>query len=329
MQNALVRGVLAILVLVVAGFLLLNARSLYEGVFFYLVNSIAYQPTPVHPVSRTGRFASLYDLVRLTNVGRQNYVLEHLDQSKVLVSQIPVPNSSIPNILVRFRPEGPYTLFSAHYDKYYDNTEYQGASDNTASDSVFLASIGDLVQRDYHGPVAFLFVAAEETGLQGSKAFVDYARSNGIAIRENINFDGLGRGNLAIRPSGPVPGYIFAVPMYGNVAFDGSQFRPSPAYPPANPRLAQALLLVQPGMPVLEQFPVLSDSNTFQSNGIDTVCISSDDMRYLELTWDTYYDRVEHVDEQNLDRAFQLITRYAMQLNGRASLGHNSVGMSD
>ncbi len=313
MLNALARAVLVILAVLIAGLVILNARSLYEGIFFYVAKSIAYQPTLLHPVSRSGRFASLYDLVRLTNVGREEYILAHLDQTKVLVSKIPVANSPIPNIFVRFKPEGPYSLFSAHYDKYYDNNEYQGASDNTAADSVLLASIAELVRQDYHGSAAFLFVAAEETGLQGSAAFVEYARSSGIAIREDINFDDLGRGSLAIRPSAPVPGYIFAIPFYGDVAFDGSNFRPSPAYPPPNPRLTQALLQVQPGMLVLERFTALSDSNTFQSNGIDAVTISSDDMRYLELTWDTYYDRIELVDEQNLDLAFDLITRYARQ----------------
>jgi Zn-dependent M28 family amino/carboxypeptidase len=316
MLNALARITLAVLALFIAGLLIFNARSLYEGIFFYLAKGFTYQPTPAHPVSQTGRFASLYDLVRLTNVGRQDYILAHLDQSKLLVTKIPVADSPIPNIFVRFQPEGPYTLFSAHYDKAYDNVKYQGASDNTAADSVLLASVADLVQRGYHGPAAFLFVAAEETGLQGSAAFVEYARSNGIAIREDINFDDLGRGSLVLRPSAPVPGYIFAIPFYGDIAFDGSQFRPSPPYPPANPRLTQALRQVQPGMIVLERFTALSDSNTFQANGIDAVTVSADDMRYLELTWDTYYDQVQLVDEQNLDLAFDLVTRYAQRLDG-------------
>jgi Zn-dependent M28 family amino/carboxypeptidase len=315
MLNFLARAVLVILAILIAGFLALNARSLYEGIFFYVARSVAYQPTPLHPVSRSGRFASLYDLVRLTNNGREDYILAQLEQTQVLVTKIPVSGSPIPNLLVRFKPEGPYSLFSAHYDKYYDKIEYQGASDNTAADSVLLASIIELARQGYRGSAAFLFVAAEETGLQGSAAFVEYARSNGIAIREDINFDDLGRSRLAIRPSAHTPGFIFFVPLYGDVAFDGSAFRPSPTYPPANPRLTQALLRVQPDIQVLERFTALSDSNTFQSNGIDAVSISSDDMRYLELTWDTYYDHVELVDEQNLDLAFDLITRYAQQVD--------------
>ncbi len=311
----LVRTIPVILAFLIVGLLALNARSLYEGILFYVAKSIRYPPTSLHPVSRSGRFASLYDLVRLTNNGREDYILAHLERTQVLVTKIPVSGSPVPNILVRFKPEGSYALFSAHYDKYHDNIEYQGASDNTAAVSVLLASIEELAKQDYRGSAAFLFVAAEETGLQGSEAFVEYARANGLAIREDINFDGLGRSRLAIRPSAPVPGYMFAVPFYGNVAFDGSAFRPSPGYPPANLRLTQALVRIQPDIQVLERFTALSDSNTFQSNGIDAVSISSDDMRYLELTWDTYYDRVELVDEQNLDLAFDLITRYAQQMD--------------
>ncbi len=317
MLNALARIAVGILALVLAACLLLNARSIYEGIFFYLAKSVLYQPAPPHPVSRTGRFASLYDLVGLTNTGREDYILAHLDQSKAMITTIPVPNSPISNILVRFSAGSPYTLFSAHYDKSYDNLEYQGASDNTAAVSVLLASIAELAQQGYRGPAAFLFVAAEETGLQGSTAFMAFARANGINIREDINFDNLGRGNLAIRPSATLPGFIFAIPFYGEVAYDGSHLRQSLAYPPTNPRLAQALRQIQPSAVVLERFTVLSDSNTFQSKDIDAVTISADDMYYLELTWDTYYDQVQLIDEQNLALAFDLVTRYAVQLERR------------
>ena len=64
---------------------------------------------------------------------------------------------------------------------------------------------------------------------------------------------------------------------------------------------------MQPDIVVYERFPALSDSNVFQANGIDTVAISGDDMYYLEQTWHTYADRVELLDERNLDRAFDLI----------------------
>jgi hypothetical protein len=48
----------------------------------------------------------------------------------------------------------------------------------------------------------------------------------------------------------------------------------------------------------------------FQENGIDTVAFSGDNMRYLDQTSHTYADRIELLDERNLDRAFELILDY-------------------
>ncbi len=310
-QN-LLRTAAIVLLIALAALVVPNARALYEGVFFYLRDAVTYNPTPGHPVDHSGRFGSVYDLVQASNTGRRDYLLQRLAVPPNLsVVQIPVPNSPIPNLFVRFDPQGPYSVFSAHYDKAFDDANYQGASDNTAAVSVLLASIVELARRNYHGSGACLFVAAEETGVHGSPAFIEYARANGVAIRENVNFDDLGRGNLAIRPSAPEPGFVFTLPLYGNIAFDGTNFHPSPPYPPPNPRLTQALLRVAPDAVVLDHFTVLSDSNTFQANGIDSVSISGDGMYYLQLTWDTYYDRVELLDEPNLQRAFDLITQYA------------------
>jgi len=327
---SLVLGLIAL-----AALLLPNARSLYEGIFFYLRDVMAYNPSAAQPISRSGRYASLYDLIRLRNAARHDYILDRVNLPNVLVTQIPIPNSQLPSIFVRFSAQGPYSIFSAHYDKLHDDSEYQGASDNTAAVSVLLASVAELARRGDGGNRAFLFTGEEETGLRGAKAFYEYARANGIAIREIINFDNLGRGKLAIRPSTDVPGFVFTLPLYGDLAYDGrtlspigdhwlgleiakgasvrSDLRGSPPVPPANARLTQALLRVQPDIVVYERFTALSDSNVFQANGIDTVAISGDDMYYLEQTWHTYADRVELLDERNLDRAYQLIVRYAPQ----------------
>jgi Peptidase family M28 len=149
--------------------------------------------------------------------------------------------------------------------------------------------------------------------LRGAKSFYEYARANNIAIREIVNFDNLGRGRLAIRPSADIPGFVFTIPLYGDYAYDGRDLRRSALYPPANARLTQALLRAQPDIVVYERFTAVSDSNVFQANGIDTVAISGDDMYYLEQTWHTYADRVELLDERNLERAYELILRYAPQ----------------
>ncbi len=298
---------LVILAVVLAAIFIPNARALYEGIFFYLRDTVTYNPTAVQPIDSGGRYASVYDLVRFLNLARRDYILHHLDFPNVKITRIPVPNSQLDDIFVTFGSSGPYTIYSAHYDKLYDDIFYEGASDNTAAVSTLLACVTDLAKRDYRGTAAFLFTGEEETGLRGSRAFVDYAHASNVAIRENVNFDNLGRGKLAIRPSVTIPGYSFTIPFYGDLTYDGRNLRPSPPYEPANTRVTQELLRVQPDIVVYERFTALSDSNVFQANGVDAVAISGDDMRYLELTWHTYADRVELLDQRNLDRAFELI----------------------
>jgi Zn-dependent M28 family amino/carboxypeptidase len=315
--------------ILLAGFVLPNLRSLYEGIIFYLRDTISYTPNPPHQIQRDGRYSSLYDLIQLRNAERQAYILKRLD--KFRITQIPIPSSTQTDILVPMSPSGPYTVFSAHYDKIFDDSNYQGASDNTAAVSVLIASIDELARSNDGSAVAFLFTGEEERGLRGSAAFIDYARANNIAIRENVNFDNVGRGKLAIRPSAEAPGFVFTIPFLTDYAYDGRTFtpippspspstnargesRPIPSYPLAPPRLVQAVLRAQPDTIVYERFTARSDSNVFQENGIDTVAISGDDMRFLDLTWHTYADRIELLDEHNLDLAFDLILKFAMSL---------------
>ncbi|MBI5651610.1 MAG: M28 family peptidase [Chloroflexi bacterium] len=145
--------------------------------------------------------------------------------------------------------------------------------------------------------------------MRGARAFVEYARRNTIAIREIVNFDNLGRGKLAARPSAEKPGFIFWLPLIGDLAYDGRHLSASPAYPRVPITLAQSLIRAQPDLVILEQFTARSDSNVFQADGIPTVAISGDDIFFLDQTWHTYADRVELLDERNLDLAFDLIRR--------------------
>jgi hypothetical protein len=301
------RIVLAIIALILIVFVLFNVRTLGEGVY-YLRNFAAYTPVPISRLNPTGRYASLFDLVGLRNSGRLDYVRTRLNLSGVMVTTIPIPDSQFPNLFVQFKgATGPYTIFSAHYDKLRDDPTYQGASDNSAAVSVLLASVLDIAALGKPDNRAFLFTGEEETGLRGAKSFVAYANANKIPIRAIINFDNLGRGRLAIRPSASVPGFIFTLPLLGDFAYDGRGFSPSPPYPIANQRLTEELLRLQPNIVVYERFTALSDSNVFESNHIDTVTISGDDMYYLEQTWHTNADRVELIDASNLDRALDLI----------------------
>lgn len=300
------RILLVLVLLVLAALIFPNLRTLYEGILYYVRYAVI--PDSAKPISRDGRYASLYDLVQMRNLERLQYLRTRLQAAHITVEEIPIPNSNLPNLFIRFNATGPYTLFSAHYDKLHDDANYQGASDNTAAVSVLLASVQDLARRGNADNRAFLFTGEEERGLRGSAAFIEYARANQIPIRENVNFDNLGRGWLAVRPSASVPGIIFTLPFFGDWSYDGREFRASPPYPLAPATLTQALLRLQPDLVVLERFTAVSDSNVFQANGVPTVAISGDDIRFLDETWHTYADRVELLDERNLDRAFALIT---------------------
>ncbi len=131
-----------------------------------------------------------------------------------------------------------------------------------------------------------------------------------MGVREVVNFDNIGRGNLAIRPSAPAPGYVFTIPFYGDMVYDGRGFRQGVRYPLADQPLSQALARAQPALVVLERFTALTDSNVFQANSIPTVAISGDDMHFLDETWHTYSDKIELLDQANLDQTFELITHY-------------------
>lgn len=302
---------LALAVLLGAFLIVPNTRALYEGVFFYLRDALTYDARAVTPIQRAGRYASVYDLAPLRNAERLAYLQQQLAARALVVTPIAIPNSQFVNLLVRFNDAaGPYTIFSAHYDKLYDDARYEGASDNTAAVSVLLAAIDELARRGDGGARAFLFTGEEETGLRGAQAFVEYARAHALPIRAIVNFDNLGRGALAIRPAAAQPGWVVTLPFVGDWAYDGRAFNPSPPYALANAGVARRAARAQPRLVVYERFTVRSDANVFEASGIDTVTISGDNLYYLELTWHTYADRVEWLDERSLDLAFDLILRW-------------------
>lgn len=298
-------------VLVCALTILSNARALYEGVFFYLRDALTYDARAVTPINRAGRYASVYDLAALRNAERLAYLQRYLAARALSVTPIAIPNSSFPNLFVRLNATTePYTIFCAHYDKLYDDAEYHGASDNTAAVSVLLAAIDALARRGDASPRAFLFTGEEETGLRGAHAFAAYARANALPIRAIVNVDNLGRGGLAIRPAAERAGFVITFPFVGEFAYDSRAINPSPAYALANATVARRATRAQPRLVVYERFTARSDANVFEANGFDTVTISSDNLYYLETTWHTYADRVEWLDEGNLDLLFNLILRW-------------------
>jgi len=293
----------ALLVIVVIGG---NRRSLIEGLR-YLRQMMAWQPEAVQGIASDGADGVCYDLVRGTNAERCAIIVRALRDLGLEPIEIPVPDDPLPNVLVCFGPPGLATLYIAHYDKSRETPTYQGASDNTAAVSVLLATARDFVKQPPSRPVALLFTAAEEHALKGATAFLTWARASAFGIAAVINFDMLGRGRLAVRPSA-LPGFYFWLPIVGDLVFDGRRLRRGTAYPHPDPELVHRLTACL-GDELVEyrRFTAYSDSNVFQTAGLPTVSISSDNMYYLDVVWDRDADRVEWVDERNLELARQLL----------------------
>jgi hypothetical protein len=284
-----------------------NLRSLREGLR-YLRQMRGWHPEDVTTIARDGPFGICYDLVSATNEERYRLIEGSLRDAQLTPEIIPVPGEALPNVLVRFGPDGPYTLFVAHYDKSRETPTYQGACDNTAAVSALLAAARDLAASAPAQPVALLFTSAEERGLLGAKAFCAWAGRTGFAIGGVINLDMIGRGRLATRPSA-LPGFYFWLPLAGTLVFDGRRVRRGGVYPLPDSKLVQRLRAAL-GSELVEyrRFTAYSDSNVFQEAGVSTVAVSSDDMAYLDRVWDRDSDRVELLDERNLAHAKGLVT---------------------
>jgi hypothetical protein len=287
-----------------------NRRSLPEGLT-YLRQKLAWNPDNARPIDPASELGVCYELASLNNAGRYEVIIRRLHDLNLVPIFIPIPGGPLPNIGVLFGDSGPYTLFVAHYDKSRETPTYQGASDNTAAVGVLLAAIRDLVAAPPARPVGFLFTSAEEQGLKGAKSFIDWAQTQALAIDQVINFDMLGRGKLASRPSA-LPGFYFWLPGLGQMVYDGRHIRRGRPYPlPDSQLMARLKELLGDDLVIYQQFTARSDSNIFQAAGWPTVSLSSDNIYYLDLVWEREADRLELLDEDNLTLARRFVVDYA------------------
>jgi hypothetical protein len=287
-------------------FLVGNRRSLAEGLR-YLAHMRTWHPDDVQPIALDGPFGVCYALAELNNTARCKRIAEELRELGLDVARISVPGDPLPNLFVRFGPVGPLTLFVAHYDKSRETPTYQGASDNTAAVCVLLAAARAFAAHLPDRAIGLLFTAAEERGFLGARAFCAWAQTGDIAIADVINFDMLGRGRIAVRPSA-LPGFYFNIPGIGTLVYDGRRVLRGAAYPQPDPALIRRLqTALRDNLVIYRRFTAHSDSNIFQEAGLPTVSLSSDDMYYLDLIWDRDSDRVELLDERNLALALRLV----------------------
>lgn len=288
----------------------LNRHGLGDGLA-YLHDLLTYDPTPEFPVKRDGRYAALYDLVVLDNRDRERYIGEWLASRGLTPQWLPIPNSPQGNWLVRLGPPGPVTLFVAHWDKIYERPSYQAASDNSSGVAVLLAAVDTVNRTSPARPLAFLWTGEEERGLQGGRAFVEWAALEDFRVQDVYNFDMLGRGGLVARPVTRAPGFVFYLPGLGWQVYDGRQVRPTELHKPVDPATVSRLHTFLPTLHIAQMMTATGDTNTFEAAGWPGVMLSGSNIHYLNLTWHNDYDRVELIDERNLDLAYDLILALA------------------
>ncbi len=303
---------LGIFALLCAGlFALVNVNSLDDGMR-YLQNVANYVPSPTQPLDARGKFGFCEQFMALRNAQRAQFIANYLDARGIAYQRLPIGETGFDNFFVPFAAQGPYTIFSAHYDKFFDDPEYQGASDNSAAVCMLLVAAAELQAQHPARPVAILFTGEEEIGLVGAKAFYKYATQNNVRVAGVVNFDNIGRAGLVARASGERSGFVFAIPLLGEFVYDGRALNAASAYRQPDAQLMARLRRVQP-ITVFDRMVAKSDGTFFQDSGWNAVNVTSDDIYYLEQTWHTYGDRSELLAQDNLERALDLVVNYARQ----------------
>jgi len=217
-----------------------NLRSLWEGAQ-YLRQWRAWNPGAVQRIDPNGPYGICYELAAQDNVGRYRTIVLHLERAGHAPIPIPLAEDTLPpNLLVSLRGEGPYSLFTAHYDKSRETAGYEGASDNAAAVCALMAALDELASARPTRSVAVLFTSAEERGALGAKAFLAWRQREGMDIGEVIVLDMIGRDLLAVRPAAD-PGFRFWLPLLGPMTYDGRRLHPSDRYNPVDPELRRRL----------------------------------------------------------------------------------------
>jgi hypothetical protein len=296
--------------LLLAVLLVPNIYSLIEGAR-YVAQWITWAPESGQRIEPNGAFGLCHRLVEQDNAGRLQTILAHLRALGLEPVLIPVPEHPLPNVLVTLGGTGPYTLYMAHYDKTRADRHYQGASDNTAAVTVLLSVAERLAPRSDTQPIALLWTAAEEQGLLGARAFVDWAPAHGIEIAAAVNLDMLGRGKLAVRPSG-WPGLHIYVPALGYLVYDGrSLAHAQPIIQPDRALVRRLQTTARGELVIYRRFAAYGDAAPLQATGIPCATLSSADIYYLDRVWERDADRIELLDEVHLERAATLLVRLA------------------
>ena len=310
MKRAL-KGFGIVVLIALIFFIALDWNSWDDGIL-YLQDMLAYSETPARALNENGRFGFCKQFVTLRNAQRAQFIENYLDARGIQVRRLPIYDTKSDNIFVPFSERGPFTIYSAHYDKFFDEPDYQGASDNSAAVCMLLVAAEELNKQQPTKPIAFLFTGEEERGIVGARAFYEYATQNNLQVAEILNFDSMGRAGIAARAAGERSGFVFTIPLLGEYVYDGREIAPASPYRQPDAKILERVRNIVP-LAHFDRMVANSDGTYWQSRGWNAVNFTSDDIFYLDETWHTYRDRVELLDESNFDRAVELMIGYATQ----------------
>lgn len=316
-MKRVLKGVGIALLVILLALVVVNWNSWDDGVL-YLQDMAAYTDVSPRPLNENGRFGFCNQLVMLRNAQRAEFIENYLNARGIAVERLPIYPATnerqSDNLLVTFGETGPYTIYSAHYDKRFDEPDYQGASDNTASVCMLLVTAEELSKTPPSKPIAILFIGEEEVGILGAKAFYEYATANNFQVAQVLNFDSMGRAGLAARAAGVSSGFVFTIPLVGDYVYDGRSLYPAAPYRQPDANLITRLQRLVP-FAVFDRMVANSDGTYLYERGWNAINFTSDDIYYLDVTWHLPGDRLELVDESNFDRAVDLMLAFAREAN--------------
>ena len=115
-------------------------------------------------------------------------------------NSLPTRQENIIGVLQGTSPGAGFIIIGAHYDSintdFNDGTGFApGANDNASGIAGLIEIARVLSQRQFRSSIIFVAFSAEEVGRLGSKAFVNWSKSQGLDIAGMINIDTIGNTN--------------------------------------------------------------------------------------------------------------------------------------
>ena len=287
--------------------LLLNLKPLYLGINYLFFS----HNKSVKTIEKSGDFSTIYDLVKLNDKTRADYIRSYIETNGIKYISIPTSLGS-ENIFVYSSLQNDVRpiLFVAHYDTFLD---YKGALDNTGSVGVLLAALKEVKNEISHGKVAFLFSTNEEDGLIGTREFIKrHVKNRNLQFTAVINLDCVGRGKTIAVSSGTKAGLKLFIPLFGNILVSNKGVEHLNHYWKLDSLLTDLEAYGIGSEPDIISF---SDTSSFLEKGIPAFHLTSDDMNSIVKYSHKDSDSIEILDEDSLKKIKDAIVQISKKNN--------------